>query len=80
MQGYELKVLEGAEKLLPKIKYIITEVAENQIYKEQVTKNILLRYLKEKNFEILKSTNEYRLKNTSYKQKDVLLVNKSLNK
>lgn len=80
VQGYELKVLEGAEKLLPKIKYIITEVAENQIYKEQVTKNILLRYLKEKNFEILKSANEYRLKNTSYKQKDVLLVNKSLNK
>ena len=80
MQGYELKVLEGAEKLLPKIKYIITEVAENQIYKNQVTKNILLKYLKEKNFEILKSANEYRLKNTSYKQKDVLLVNKSLNK
>ena len=80
VQGYELKVLEGAEKLLPKIKYIITEVAENQIYKNQVTKNILLKYLKKKNFEILKSANEYRLKNTSYKQKDVLLVNKSLNK
>ena len=78
VQGYELKVLEGAEKLLPKIKYIITEVAENKIYKNQVTKNIILKYLKEKNFEILKSTNVYRLKNTSYKQKDVLLVNKSL--
>ena len=38
VQGYELKVLEGAEKLLPKIKYIITEVADNQIYKNQVTK------------------------------------------
>ncbi len=80
VQGYELKVLEGAEKLLPKIKYIITEVADNQIYKNQVTKNIILKYLKEKNFEILKSTNELRLKNTSYKQNDVLLVNRSLNK
>ena len=80
VQGYELKVLEGAEKLLPKIKYIITEVADNQIYKNQVTKNIILKYLKEKNFEILKITNELRLKNTSYKQNDVLLVNKSLDK
>ncbi len=76
VQGYELEVLKGLQNLLPKIKYIITEVAENQLYKDQVTENDILNYLKERNFQIIKSTNIFKIKNTNYVQKDVLLVNR----
>jgi FkbM family methyltransferase len=76
VQGYELEVLKGAVNILPKIKYIITEVAENQFYKNQVTENVIIKYLNDKNFKIMKFTNIFKIENTNYIQKDVLLVNK----
>tara|TARA_B100000945_G_C20347810_1_gene580664 strand:+ start:411 stop:1157 length:747 start_codon:yes stop_codon:yes gene_type:complete len=78
VQGYEFEVLKGAENLLPKIKYIITEVAKNQIYKNQVAENIVIKYLKERNFEIIKTANLFKIKNTNYLQKDILFINKLL--
>lgn len=78
VQGYELEVLKGAENLLPKIKYIITEVAENQLYKNQVIENNVINYLNERNFQIIKSANIFKIKNTNYVQKDILLINKLL--
>ena len=76
VQGYELEVLKGAVNILPKIKYIITEVAENQFYKNQVIENVIIKYLNDKNFKIMKFTNIFKIENTNYIQKDVLLVNK----
>ena len=76
VQGYELEVLKKELNILPKIKYIITEVAENQFYKNQVTENVIIKYLNDKNFKIMKFTNIFKIENTNYIQKDVLLVNK----
>ena len=47
VQGYELQVLKGASILLKKIKYLIVEVSDNEIYSGQSIYVEILDYLKE---------------------------------
>ena len=78
VQGYELEVLRGANEILSRIKYIIIEIAENQFYKDQETNNSIINYLNQKNFEILKSCNHFKIEEINYSQKDFLFVNRNL--
>lgn len=78
VQGYELEVLFGANKLLSRIKYIIIEIAENQFYKDQKIGNTIINYLNKNNFEILKSCNHFKIEEINYSQKDFLFVNRNL--
>ena len=80
VQGYELQVLKGASILLKKIKYLIVEVSDNEIYSGQSIYVEILDYLKEKNFALLKESLPNKIFKTNYTQKDILFVNKSLNK
>ena len=77
VQGYELEVLKGANKLLSKIKYIIIEIVDSEFYHNQVIGSDILDYLTKNNYKILKSCNEFNIKRINYSQRDVLLVNKS---
>ena len=77
VQGYELEVLRGSSNILQKIKYIIIEIPENQLYINQDTGNSILNYLQKHNFKILKSCNLFNIKKINYSQKDFLLVNTS---
>lgn len=76
VQGYELEVLLGADKILSRIKYIIIEIAESQFYKDQQINNSIINYLNKKNFEVLKSCNHFKIKKINYSQKDFLFVNR----
>ncbi len=79
VQGYELQVLKGANNLLKKIKYLIVEVSDSEIYSGQSIYAEILDYLKEKNFALLKESLPNKIFKTNYIQKDILFVNKSLN-
>jgi len=50
VQGYELEVFKGAEKTLPSIDYIITEVNRQEVYKNCVRIEQLDEYLSAFNF------------------------------
>ena len=78
VQGYELEVLKGSSTILKKIKYIIIEIPDKQLYVKQDIGNSILNYLEIHNFKILKSCNLYNIKSINYSQKDFLLVNKSI--
>ena len=70
--------MRGANEILSRIKYIIIEIAENQFYKDQETNNSIINYLNQKNFEILKSCNHFKIEEINYSQKDFLFVNRNL--
>ena len=72
VQGYELEVLKGANDLLKKTDYLLLEVSENEMYQNQPTEKIIIEYLKELNFEIFKANNWLSIKNTNFKQRDIL--------
>ena len=72
VQGYELEVLKGAKNLLKKTDYLLLEVSENEMYQNQPTEKIIIEYLKELNFEIFKANNWLSIKNTNFKQRDIL--------
>ena len=78
VQGYELEVLKGSRNILKKIKYIIIEVSENEIYTGQSLSNHIIKYLNEINFKVLNETKIYKIRGTEFKQKDILLINKML--
>lgn len=72
VQGYELDILRSIEKQLKFIKYIITEISHQTIYKDQVFQLKLLNFLKKNSYKIVKKTNQtYR--NGKLFQEDVLL-------
>ena len=72
VQGYELEVLKGAKNLLKKTDYLLLEVSENEMYQNQPTEKIIIEYLKDLNFEIFKANNWLSIKNTNFKQRDIL--------
>jgi len=75
VQGYELDVLKGSKNLLKKIKYIIIEVSENEIYAGQALANKIVKYLNDMNFKPIKETKIYKISGTEFKQKDILFEN-----
>ena len=75
VQGYELEVLKGSKNLLKKIKYIIIEVSENEIYAGQALANKIVKYLNDMNFKPIKETKTYKISGTEFKQKDILFEN-----
>lgn len=72
VQGYELEVLKGANKILDKIDYLFIEVSKNQIYINQAVYKEILIFLKKKNFIEIKASNWSKIKKTNFYQKDIL--------
>ena len=79
VQGYELEVLKGCKNLLKKIKYIIAEVSENQLYIDQPVLDEINNFLIQNNFEKQKENQPTRIKNFDINQKDILFKNKLIN-
>ena len=78
VQGYELKVLKGAIKTLKKIKYIIIETSKTEIYANQALHKNVINFLEKNNFKIIRENKSTKIRNTNYKQKDLLLKNNLL--
>jgi len=78
VQGYELEVLKGSLRSLKKIKYILIELSENEIYKNQALSSDIINFLKQKNFSILRENKSTKIKKTNLIQKDILLINDSI--
>ena len=49
-QGYEMKVLKGAEPILEQLKLIQLEIAPNENYKDQATIGSTVEWLRERHF------------------------------
>ena len=77
VQGYEKQVLLGANKTLKKTKYIIIELTNTEVYKNQSKKNEIIQLLNEKKFKLIKISNFETLSKYSYIA-DYLFVNKNL--
>lgn len=75
VQGYEFEVLKGSKDIIRKIKYLIIELSENEIYKGQSLAPEIIDYLKKINFNILKETRAYKISGSEFKQKDILFIN-----
>lgn len=73
VQGFELEVLKGAEKLLYLIDYIITEISFVEIYENQVLSNDLINFLNNKSFSIIEKCNMNYLNGKPF-QEDVLFA------
>ena len=52
VQGYELRVLEGAEALLPSVRAVLTEVSFRSYYDGQVLFPELLHFLENRGFHL----------------------------
>ena len=76
VQGYELEVLKGSNDLLKKTDYLLLEVSENEMYQNQPTEKIIIKYLKDLNFNIFKANEWLNIKNTNFNQRDVLFYKK----
>ena len=72
VQGYEWNVLKGSSELLNKIDYLLLEVSKNEMYQNQPTEKIIIEYLKGLNFNIFKANDWQNIKNTNFKQRDIL--------
>ena len=77
VQGYEKFVLEGANKNLSKIKYIIIELSNKKFYDFQIKNNEMINFLKKKNFRLIKYFNKNFLGKKNY-QADYLFINENL--
>ena len=78
VQGYELKVLKGSLGILKKIKFILIEISEKEIYKNQALSSDIINFLKQKNFSIFRENKPTKIKKTNLIQKDILLINDSI--
>ena len=72
VQGYELEVLKGSVKILKKTDYLLLEVSENEMYQTQPTESEIIEFLKKFNFRILKASDWHTIKDTNFKQRDIL--------
>ena len=54
VQGFELEVLKGAEKILEKTNYLLVEVSEKEMYQHQPIQDEIITFLKDRNFHTLK--------------------------
>jgi hypothetical protein len=70
-QGYEGKILNGAQKSLHLIKVIFTEVNFEEVYAGTTLFNELKFFLEENNFELIKVWK-------NWPQGDALFVNRSM--
>ena len=61
--------------LVKKIKYIIVEVSDNEIYTSQPIANEIIKYLYNQNFNILKENLPTKISNSSFVQRDILFKN-----
>ena len=75
VQGYELEVLKGSEKMLKKIEYLLIEVSEKEIYKDQALSDEIIKFLQEKNYKILQQNTPTKIDKTDFVQKDILFQN-----
>ena len=78
VQGYELEVLKGSENMLKKVEYILIEVSENEMYKDQPLSNEIINFLQNRNYQILKQNHPIKLNKTNFIQKDILFQNQSI--
>ena len=76
VQGFELEVLKGSRKLLKKTKYVLLEVSQNEMYKKQPKESKIIDFLQKNNFKISKSNKWSGIKNTNFKQRDILFIKK----
>lgn len=76
VQGYELEVLRGANNLLKKTDYLLLEVSKNEMYQNQPIEKVIVEYLKNLNFDILKSNNWSKVQNTNFYQRDIIFYKK----
>ena len=58
VQGYEYKVLKGSKNNLKKINFIIIELSSKPNYKNEVSKNKIINFLKQRNFKLKKIYNK----------------------
>ena len=58
VQGYEYKVLKGSKNNLKKINFIIIELSSKPNYKNEVSKNKIKNFLKQRNFKLKKIYNK----------------------
>ena len=56
VQGFELEVLKGSEKILKKTSYLLIEVSEKEMYQNQPVQDEIIAFLKDRNFHILKQS------------------------
>ena len=76
VQGYEIEVLKGAEKILEKINYLLIEISESEIYQGQPHSNEIITFLQDRNFQILKQSSPMKIYKTNVIQRDVFFHNK----
>ena len=73
VQGYELEVLKGSKKLLKNIDFIITEISFKKIYKNQVNRKRLFKFLNNNNFKSKKMLHISKVNNKLF-QSDILFA------
>ena len=76
VQGFELEVLKGAEKILAKTNYLILEVSETEIYQNQPLSSEIITFLEDRNFKILNQTSKTKNNLSNSLQGDVLFHKK----
>jgi FkbM family methyltransferase len=57
VQGFELKVLKGGEKVLPYVKYLVIELSLIDFYKGQPKLDEIIEFLKKRNFVLIEFGN-----------------------
>jgi FkbM family methyltransferase len=81
VQGYELFVLRGAEKIIKNIKYIIIELSFREFYSEQPKLSEIINFLEENNFILIDFGYTWRDINTNrIIQLDAFFMNKNYEK
>lgn len=76
VEGYELEILKGAEKILPKIRIIMAEVWFADDYKNAPYFSDVEKYLRENNFILLNLYNPYTHKDMQLTVADAVFLNK----
>ena len=80
VQGFELEVLKGSYSTLKKIKYIIIEVSNDEIYFKQPLANEIIKYLNSNNFRIIKKSSiTTNIPKSNFSQIDILFKNTLIN-
>ena len=80
VQGFELEVLKGSYSTLKKIKYIIIEVSNDEIYFKQPLANEIIKYLNSNNFMIIKKSSiPTNIRKSNLSQIDILFKNTLIN-
>ena len=55
--------------------YILIEVSENEMYQKQPLSNEIIKFLQDRNYQILKQTLPHEINKTNFIQKDLLFQN-----